>query len=624
MRIRFSPQASLTHFFMLILSILSLLLSNAVTLRRDMSILFNRVSMMALIYCILNDIMSLSMINKGLGLHGGLLHISNITQMFHIFIFFISILILQLTSFYPKIINKMPNKKYFWLEDLKKTFEKFFFNKIGEHMKIIEYPLILLFVISGAVFLISTNDLVSIFLSIELQSYGLYLLSTIYRNSELSTTGGLIYFLLGAVGCGTPLYLCLLLPNSGDALKIMVLNNIRKNICGWINYSGIVTSHNMKETEIGNRGSKSVVESNLTTVKEQRVNGNIFGILKMSYIRCTLIGFERNYWVGIPSKQIKQQLRFYTLIPQGSPLDVNLSNDNLLKLNPWWVTGFVDGEGYFSIGVSKNKNKVGWQVKLEFGISIHKKDIAILEQIQKYFSAGQIFLHPTQKIANYRILFKDLDKILKHFDQYPLITQKLADLELFRLAYTLVLNKEHLSLEGLQKIVAIKGSMNKGLSDQLQAAFKGGIIPISRPLIENKVISNIDWLAGFTTAEGCFFVNIQKSATTKSGVNIQLEFNLSQHKRDERLLVSLVEFFGCGNTYTRGNICRFRVTNLTDIITKIIPIFKENPTIGAKFKDFEDFCLVAEMLKDKKHLTPEGLDKVCKIKARMNTGRVQL
>lgn len=65
-------------------------------------------------------------------------------------------------------------------------------NKFGEHLKIIEYPLILLFIISGAVFLMSTNDFISIFLSIELQSYGLYLLSTIYRNSELSTTGGLI------------------------------------------------------------------------------------------------------------------------------------------------------------------------------------------------------------------------------------------------------------------------------------------------------------------------------------------------------------------------------------------------------------------------------------------------
>jgi hypothetical protein len=488
--------------------------------------------------------------------------------------------------------------------------------------------LILLFVISGAVFLMSTNDLVSIFLSIELQSYGLYLLSTIYRNSELSTTGGLIYFLLGARGCGTPPYLCLLLPNSGDALKILILNQQRKLLSGWTNHSDIVISQNMKETEIGNRGSKSAVLSNFTAVKEQRVNGNMFNVLKMSNIRCTLMDFERNYQIGIPSNQkIKGQFRFYTSISQASPIHVNLSNDNLLKLNSGWITGFVDGEGYFTIGISKNKNKVGWQVKLEFGISIHKKDIAILKQIQKHFSVGNIFLHPSQEIANYRVPgppAPDFDKILKHFDQYPLITQKLADLELFRQAYMLVLNKEHLRLEGLQKIVAIKGSMNKGLSDQLQAAFKKNIIHIPRPLVENKVISNKDWLAGFATAEGCFFVNIQKSATTKSGVNVQLEFNLSQHKRDEQLLASLVEFFGCGNTYTRDNICRFRVTNLPSIIAKIIPFFRENLIAGAKFKDFEDFCLVAEMLKDKKHLTPEGLDNVCKIKARMNTGRVQL
>jgi len=91
-----------------------------------------------------------------------------------------------------------------------------FINKMGEHLKIIEYPLILLFIISGAVFLISTNDLISIFLSIELQSYGLYLLSTIYRNSELSTTGGLIYFLLGGLSsCFILLGTALLYANSG-------------------------------------------------------------------------------------------------------------------------------------------------------------------------------------------------------------------------------------------------------------------------------------------------------------------------------------------------------------------------------------------------------------------------
>jgi NADH-ubiquinone oxidoreductase chain 2 len=194
--------------------------------------------------------MSLSIINKGLALHGGLLHITNLNQIFHIFIFFISILILQLTSFYPRILQT-PNNS--WLKDLKKIFSKYFFNKIGEHLKIIEYPLILLFVISGAVFLISTNDLVSIFLSIELQSYGLYLLSTIYRNSELSTTGGLIYFLLGGLSsCFILLGTTLLYANSGttslDGLYIInSISDIDENLTSWyksyyLNFSLLIFS----------------------------------------------------------------------------------------------------------------------------------------------------------------------------------------------------------------------------------------------------------------------------------------------------------------------------------------------------------------------------------------------
>ena len=203
---------------MIIISILSLLLSNAVTLRRDMSILFNRIANYSLNLLLFYMIRcSLSFISKGIGLHGGLFHITNITQIFHIFIFFISILILQLTSFYPR---KVWIPEYSSLKDL--LFNKFLYyrtkiiNKMGEHIKIIEYPLILLFIISGAVFLMSTNDLVSIFLSIELQSYGLYLLSTIYRNSELATTGGLIYFLLGGLSsCFILLGTSLLYANSG-------------------------------------------------------------------------------------------------------------------------------------------------------------------------------------------------------------------------------------------------------------------------------------------------------------------------------------------------------------------------------------------------------------------------
>lgn len=203
---------------MIIISILSLLLSNAVNLRRDVSILYNRIAILILLYCIVYDYTSLTVVTKGIGLHGGLLLINNLTQIFHIFVFIVTIFILTLTSFYPR---KVWVSEYSSIKDL--LFNKFIYyntkiiNKMGEHLKIIEYPLILLFIVTGAIFLMSSNDLITIFLSIELQSYGLYILSTIYRNSELSTTGGLIYFLLGGLSsCFILLGTALLYANSGS------------------------------------------------------------------------------------------------------------------------------------------------------------------------------------------------------------------------------------------------------------------------------------------------------------------------------------------------------------------------------------------------------------------------
>lgn len=114
---------------------------------------------------------------------------------------------------------------------------------MGEQFRIIEYPVILLFIICGSLFLVSCSDLVSIFLSIELQSYGLYLISTIYRDSESATSGGLTYFLLGGLSsCFILLGSSLLYANSGttnlDSLYVInsitdVCNDNTQNIILW-------------------------------------------------------------------------------------------------------------------------------------------------------------------------------------------------------------------------------------------------------------------------------------------------------------------------------------------------------------------------------------------------------
>jgi len=223
---------------MLLNSLILLLLSNAITSRRDKSILYSRATITILLISafIAYDNLYLLFLAKGVGIFGGLFHTTATTNFFHLFIFLITSVILLLTSFYPRKV---------WLKEYSSParflFTKIIYygtlllNKMGEQFKIIEYSLIILFIVTGSVFLISTSDLVSIFLSIELQSYGLYLLSTIYRDSEPATSGGLMYFLLGGLSsCFILLGTALLYANSGttnlDSLYIITsISNVSKD-----------------------------------------------------------------------------------------------------------------------------------------------------------------------------------------------------------------------------------------------------------------------------------------------------------------------------------------------------------------------------------------------------------
>ena len=221
---------------MVFTSLLYLLHSNAVTLRRDKSILFSRTSIIILLFGLSLSCLFLTCLDKGLGLYGGLFQITSNAQTFHMFIFIISGIILQLTGFFPRKDKTTAYYSVFFVTKLLiskiEHYKTKIMDKMGEQFKIIEYPLIILFIVVGASFLLSTGDLVSIFLSIELQSYGLYLLCTLYRNSESATSGGLIYFLLGGLSsCFILLSTSLLYANSGvtnlDGLYVVTnLSNV--------------------------------------------------------------------------------------------------------------------------------------------------------------------------------------------------------------------------------------------------------------------------------------------------------------------------------------------------------------------------------------------------------------
>lgn len=112
------------------------------------------------------------------------------------------------------------------------------------------------------------------------------------------------------------------------------------------------------------------------------------------------------------------------------------------KLNPYYLTGFVDGEGCFNLSIYKNSRMLtGLQVKPIFKISLHEKDKALLESIKISLGVGKIYRHGKDSLEFRVSGLKNLRVVIKHQDEYPLITKKLADYILFKQAVELIQQK---------------------------------------------------------------------------------------------------------------------------------------------------------------------------------------
>ena len=215
---------------------------------------------------------------------------------------------------------------------------------------------------------------------------------------------------------------------------------------------------------------------------------------------------------------------------------------------------------------------------------------------------------------------KELETVINYFKMYPLMTNKCSDLKLFIMVYEIMRRKEHLTNEGFMKIIAIKASMNRGLSEKLKLNFPD-VVLVERPKVNTPKTIDPQWLAGFTDGEGSFMINIFQSQTNYTGFQVKLVFQITQHERDEKLMRSWIELLKCGKIFKNREAFDFRVFKLSDILNIIIPFFKKYPILGMKALDFDDWCKVAELMKNKMHLTAEGLEEIRKIKAGMNKGR---
>src|SRR5579864_7960234 len=165
---------------MLFISILILIMVMAISSLKEKihPIIFQRMSSIILIYAgaLSLNALYIQSIGSGIGIYSGLFHVTFISQLLEIFIYIIGAAILIARPYVaPKNISIILENNY------KNT---------------IEYSLIIIFSTLGASLLISSSNLISMYLSTELQSFAVYILPTLYKDSELATNAGLKYFLL--------------------------------------------------------------------------------------------------------------------------------------------------------------------------------------------------------------------------------------------------------------------------------------------------------------------------------------------------------------------------------------------------------------------------------------------
>ena len=149
----------------------------------------------------------------------------------------------------------------------------------------------------------------------------------------------------------------------------------------------------------------------------------------------------------------------------GNPqrLDVR---DRPSKLEAEWVTGFVDGEGCFHVGIAVHPGmRMRRQVLPEFTVVQHERDVELLRALKEFFGCGVVRSNHGDRAA-YRVRRRSdlLQTIVPFFLDHPLQSRKRDDFKLFRRVLMMMEQDVHLTRSGVEKVRALAAQMNRGRS----------------------------------------------------------------------------------------------------------------------------------------------------------------
>jgi hypothetical protein len=135
-----------------------------------------------------------------------------------------------------------------------------------------------------------------------------------------------------------------------------------------------------------------------------------------------------------------------------------------MQLEAQWITGFVDGEGCFHVGINSHSGmNRGYQVLPEFTVVQHERDVQLLHALKAHFGCGVVRRNHGDRMA-YRVRAHQhlLEHIIPFFEKHELKSKKRTDFAKFRRIVRMMEAGEHLTSEGVEEIQRIASQMNRG------------------------------------------------------------------------------------------------------------------------------------------------------------------
>ena len=288
------------------------------------------------------------------------------------------------------------------------------------------------------------------------------------------------------------------------------------------------------------------------------------------------------------------------------------------NLNPYFISGFADAECSFIIEIGRSPTRIGWSVKAVFRIHLHSKDLPLLHKIQEFFGGiGSLHVAKNGQSASFIVTkLDDIKYIIPHFKAYPLRSAKKIDFQLWLECVKLIENKEHLTKEGLNKILSLKSALNLGLSENLKAAFPN-VVPIERPAYQvSEAPLDPNWVSGFTEGDGSFFVSISSKTN-----QVRVRYGIGLNNRETPLMLKIQKFFGGIGTFATNSerkVVIYTISKARDLTSVILPHFDTHGLRGNKLYNYLIWKEILLLVNSKAHLTPEGLAQIKELRSKLN------